>query len=246
MKQHISRDRDGWWRHLGSLGRGAGNAASTSACLTKIFPRCWQRWMEGLEATVGLALTQTQATHCCLLDLLSPGENYRGSQQWRGPMGALAAASSPGLARWRQALEKTKLPGFEEPETPVLVTPASALFRAAEPSARLGGGAVSKVLCHPRAGTVLTRQHSAQRCSRVGIAAPASCPSPERLLALGRGGSDQLRPSELGGVPSGQPVLSQWRSRGSALCPRVGMGYAVARLGPLPTGGAAGFVPRPA
>lgn len=53
MKQHISRDRGGWWRHLGSLGRGAGNAASTPACLAEIVPRSWQSEMEGLEAPVG-------------------------------------------------------------------------------------------------------------------------------------------------------------------------------------------------
>lgn len=174
--------------------------------------------MEGLEATVGLALTQTQATHCWLLDLLSPGENYGGSQQWGRPMGALTAASPPGLARWRQALEKTKLPGFEEPETPVLVTPASALFRAAE--AR-GWGCVEGALLPLRRD----RPHTAAQRTAVlqGGCRRSSFLPFSRTSA--RGGTWRFKSAWAIGARRG-PVRSA--------CPFTGE---LERLGPLPTGG---------
>lgn len=73
--------------------------------------------MEGLEAPVGLALTKAQVMDGWVQDLVSAGENRRGSQPWGGPVGDLAAASPPG------SLGETKVPGFEEPETAVPVPP---------------------------------------------------------------------------------------------------------------------------
>lgn len=96
--------------------------------------------MEGLEAPVGLALTQTQATHWWLLDLLSAGENNGGSQTWGEPLGDLAAASPPGLARGRQARwRKRNCRDLRNPKLPC---------GDARPRSLLGGRALSEVgLC---------------------------------------------------------------------------------------------------
>lgn len=162
---------------------------------------------------MGLALTQTQATHWRLLDLLSAGENNRGSQPWGGLRGIeLSAASPRGLARRRQPLRRNRnCRDLRNPKLPC--RDASLCFpHGAEPSARFGVG-----LSHPCA-----RSGSQQHRGR------SRWVSPLRLLPFSRtsarGGTWRIRPAWATGARRG-------RVR-SASPFTVELG----RLSPLPTG----------